>query len=290
MTAASRQDPLVSDVAKLAVGIAGLALCLTLVFLGMRAVMDVGGACADGGPYVSAQRCPQGSTVALLGGMFGLFLFGGIAMWYGARIGGIWSAVPLLAWSGLFLSLGGNFLDYGVLNTPEGEGIIWGWAICGVMFMVMGGAPLIGGLSVFGAAPLRRSLGGTAAAGPGPGATGVRTVVLGPTVGGDGIGAFRAASATAAAASAPAPAPEPARRAELAAISADMGAAVTQALHESAAPDVDATPADNAFDEGTQALLDRLERLADLRDRGLLAADEYETAKETIVRELEARQ
>ena len=36
------------------------------------------------------------------------------------------------------------------------------------------------------------------------------------------------------------------------------------------------------FSEGTQALLDRLERLADLRDRGLLAPEEYETAKETM--------
>ena len=44
--------------AYLVVGVAGLALCLTLVFLGMRAVMDIGGACADGGPYVSRQSCP----------------------------------------------------------------------------------------------------------------------------------------------------------------------------------------------------------------------------------------
>ena len=51
---------------------------------------------------------------------------------------------------------------------------------------------------------------------------------------------------------------------------------------EAAAPDAD-------FDEGTQALLDRLERLADLRDRGLLGQAEYETAKASVVHELEAR-
>jgi len=73
-----------------------------------------------------------------------------------------------------------------------------------------------------------------------------------------------------------------ARNEELAEISADMGAAVAQALHEPAAPD--------GIEESTQALLDRLERLADLRDRGLLGHDEYEIAKETIVRELETRQ
>ena len=72
MSGASRQDPLVSDVAKASVGVGGIALCITLVFLGMRAVMDVGGACADGGPYVSAQGCPDGLTPALLLGIFGL--------------------------------------------------------------------------------------------------------------------------------------------------------------------------------------------------------------------------
>jgi hypothetical protein len=283
MTAASRQDPLVSDVAKLSLGVGGLAMCLTLVFLGMRAVMDVGGACADGGPYVSAQGCPAGSTVALVLGMFGLFLFGGIAMWYGVRVGGIWSAAPLLAWSALFLSLGWNFLDYGVFNTPAGEGIVWGWAFCGVLFVLMGAVPLIVGLSVFGSAPLRRAtvvVSGSGADAP----TTLRMVPVATTTEAEGADAAPSARSVA-----------------LAGISADMGAAVAQALHEPAAPEEPASPdrphpappaapGDQDFDEGTQALLDRLERLADLRDRGLLGADEYETAKETIVRELETRQ
>jgi hypothetical protein len=51
-----------------------------------------------------------------------------------------------------------------------------------------------------------------------------------------------------------------------------------------------AAPDGPEFAEGTQALLDRLERLADMRDRGLLEPAEYETAKDAIVRELEARQ
>jgi hypothetical protein len=50
-----------------------------------------------------------------------------------------------------------------------------------------------------------------------------------------------------------------------------------------------ATAEPTEFSEGTQALLDRLERLADMRDRGLLGPDEYETAKDAIMRELEAR-
>ncbi len=127
-----------------ALGTAGLAACVTLLFLGMRAVMDVGGACADGGPYVSAQSCPNGAPGAMLLGVFGLFGFGAIAMLYGPRVGGIWAAIPLLAWCGLFLSLGWNFLDYGVFNPPPGAGVEAGWLIPGVLFVLMGGVPLAG--------------------------------------------------------------------------------------------------------------------------------------------------
>lgn len=35
----------------------GLAACVIVMFLSMRAVMDIGGACASGGPYVPAQPC-----------------------------------------------------------------------------------------------------------------------------------------------------------------------------------------------------------------------------------------
>jgi hypothetical protein len=78
-----------------------------------------------------------------------------------------------------------------------------------------------------------------------------------------------------------------------------MGAVLTEAAAETAAdprarageeaPASDGAAPDADFSEGTQALLDRLERLADLRDRGLLGLDEYETAKESVMRELEAR-
>ena len=60
-----------------------------------------------------------------------------------------------------------------------------------------------------------------------------------------------------------------------------MGAAVTEAAAATSRIPRDA--------ESTQALLDRLERLADMRDRGLLTAEEYETAKDAVMHELEAR-
>ena len=119
--AASRQDPLVSDVAKAAVGVGGIALCITLVFLGMRAVMDVGGACADGGPYVSAQPCPDGVAAAMFLGIFGLFGAGVLVWRYGSRIGAPFESLPFLAWPALFCSLGWNFLQYGLFSPPEGS-------------------------------------------------------------------------------------------------------------------------------------------------------------------------
>ena len=80
------------------------------------------------------------------------------------------------------------------------------------------------------------------------------------------------------------------RQDQLRAIDALMGAAVTEAAAETPAdPARLAAEAPTELPESTQALLDRLERLADMRDRGLLTAEEYETAKDAVMRELEAR-
>jgi hypothetical protein len=46
-----------------------------------------------------------------------------------------------LLWPALFISLGWNFLEYG-FDPPFGEGLAWGWLVCGVLFMLMGGIPL----------------------------------------------------------------------------------------------------------------------------------------------------
>jgi hypothetical protein len=116
---------------------------ITLLFLGMRAVMDIGGACADGGPYVTAQPCPSGTPLAMLGGMFGLFGAAGLIMWFGSQISTAAAAVVALGWPALFLSLGWNFINYG-LRPPDGEpGPVWGWLIPGILFWVMGAAPVV---------------------------------------------------------------------------------------------------------------------------------------------------
>ncbi len=123
-------------------GLVIVACGLTLVFLSMRSVMDIGGTCASGGPYVIAQECPEGAAAMLpagiIGGLIGLWMYAVSS----ARLPG--PRVTLLAWSALFLSLGWNFWEYG-LNPPDGsEGVVWGWIICGIVFVAMGGFPLLG--------------------------------------------------------------------------------------------------------------------------------------------------
>jgi hypothetical protein len=286
---ARREDPRLRDVVVLLVAVAGLWASITLVYLAMRSVMDVGGACADGGPYVSAQPCPDGTPGAMLLGIFGLFGFGGLGMVYGARIGG-YGWVPLLAWTGLFASLGWNFLDYGLVNPPEGQGTEWGYVIPGVMFQVMAWTPVL-----FVAAALRDARRGAAGSSR-PFSITANTL--------RGQGQPAAGSATVVDRRPP-PVPEEhrvevvgtVRRDELQAIDALLGAAIAEAAADApidparraAASGVGAEDPSAEFPEGTQALLDRLERLADMRDRGLLTPEEYETAKDTVMRELESR-
>jgi hypothetical protein len=130
------------DIVLYAVGVAGLTMCLTLIWLGMRAVMDIGGFCAEGGPYVINTPCPEGVPLLLTGGIFGLFGFGGLMTWKGAALGGPFAGLVALAWPALFLSLGWNFLEYAV-NPPAGEGVVLGWLIPGVVFVLMGAGPLL---------------------------------------------------------------------------------------------------------------------------------------------------
>lgn len=121
--------------------LAGVACALTLVFLSMRAVMDVGGFCAEGGPYEIDQHCPQGVPGILIGSIWGGVILAFIYIFLAVG-GGIPSFAALL-WPALFLSLGWNFLDYAFNSPLSGGGIVWGWLVCGVVFVLMGGLPLL---------------------------------------------------------------------------------------------------------------------------------------------------
>ena len=120
------------------VGIAGVAFSITLLSQSMRSVQAVGGFCASGGPYQIRQQCPKGIAgtfpLAIVGGLIFLAIFSMCASERGR-------SVVMLAWPALFLTLGWNFLDYGL--HPAGNGSGAGFLVCAAVFGVMGAVPLV---------------------------------------------------------------------------------------------------------------------------------------------------
>jgi hypothetical protein len=119
-----------------ALAAAGVAASITAVYLGMRDLMvESGGACASGGPYVIANECSSGQVALLSGGLVAMLVFAGVHAavehWAdGPRIG--WPAIVAV----LFLALGWNFIDLG-LDPPREDGSSAGWLVSGVVFWLM---------------------------------------------------------------------------------------------------------------------------------------------------------
>jgi hypothetical protein len=115
----------------LVVSVALVGLGLAWTYLGMRAIMDIGGACATGGPYVPVQSCPAGASTLLSVGipllLMATFAASGLALWIKAP------TLLLLMWFLLFGSLGWNFLEYALAE----DDIVMGWLIPGIMFELM---------------------------------------------------------------------------------------------------------------------------------------------------------
>jgi hypothetical protein len=124
------------------VGMAGTVACLSLLFLCMRAVMDVGGRCVSGNSGLNLPPCPDGVAGLMIGSIFlgigflGLYAFNAVG-----------PNLTWLAWPALFISLGWNFLQYGIDPPGPESGPIWGWLICAVIFIVMGAGPLVIGIA-----------------------------------------------------------------------------------------------------------------------------------------------
>ena len=121
------------------IGLVATAFGLTLIYFMMRAVMAVGGYCAEGGPYVIATPCPD--NIAMLTPISIFTMIVGIFIYMGnrAKNGPDWT---MFWWSALFLSLGWNFVEFSIY-PPDGSGIAWGWIICAVLFGLMGFALLL---------------------------------------------------------------------------------------------------------------------------------------------------
>jgi hypothetical protein len=107
-----------------------IGITITWMFFAMRSVMNVGGSCADGGPYVSAQPCPDGTWLlpVALPVMLLTAIFGSTAA---MSVHAPNLLIPM--WALLFGSLGWNFLEFAFL----GGSVVWGWLVCGVMFWLM---------------------------------------------------------------------------------------------------------------------------------------------------------
>lgn len=107
--------------------VAGISLAW--LFYGMRAVMEVGGSCADGGPYVSAQPCPDGA--ALMGIGMPVMMLAVLSATFIA----VTASTPLPVfpmWAVLFTTLGANFLEFGFEDPKSAS-----WIFCGFLFIVM---------------------------------------------------------------------------------------------------------------------------------------------------------
>lgn len=120
------------------IGLIGVSFGLTVIYFGMRAVMAIGGFCAEGGPYVIAVPCPDNVAwlmpLSIFSMIIGLFIYMGNR----AKNGPDWT---LLWWSALFLSLGWNFAEFGI--NPPGGGLAWGDLICAVLFGLLGLVPFL---------------------------------------------------------------------------------------------------------------------------------------------------
>lgn len=104
-----RQAPSLRALTTYLLGMGGLAFTLTILWLSMRAVMGIGGACASGGPYVPAVECPDAVVLLTPLSIFGIFIFGGLAVWGGASLGGRWVGLLALGWPALFLPGNGGW-------------------------------------------------------------------------------------------------------------------------------------------------------------------------------------
>jgi hypothetical protein len=114
------------------------AFFLTCLFLAMRGVLDLGGFVARGGPYEIAHEAPSWVWIFPVSIVSIVLIFFFLFMTLGRR--GNADLLVLLAWPALFLSLGWNFLEYSFAGPQT---VAWGWLVCGVVFVLMGGAPLV---------------------------------------------------------------------------------------------------------------------------------------------------
>lgn len=256
-----RNSPRIRDLAMYLAGVVLFAGSLTVLWRSMRAVMDIGGYCASGGPYEIAVQCPQGVDILLFLSIWTGLAGVGLVAWSGGRIGPGFAAVAALAWPALFLSLGWNFLEYGVWAPGGPE---FGWLIPGVLFVLMGGVPLwfaVRSMRGGSAAPRTSAMGGA----------GSRGTRLGRVT--DHPADDRADAAHTELAQA---------LRQLEGMAAAAAASTTVAEATSAAGG-EAPPGSTVGPARPSGMVDQLERLARLHEQGALDEVEYRQAQQAVI-------
>jgi hypothetical protein len=126
--------------AVLGLGIAAGAAAITVLSMLLRSATAVGGSCADVDVALGDQPCRSHTGAALLLAVACALLCLLAVSWGAAVLG---APRPLfLAWPVLALTLGWNFLRDG-FDPPMGEGIALGYVVGGVVFLLLGAAPLL---------------------------------------------------------------------------------------------------------------------------------------------------
>jgi hypothetical protein len=101
--------------------------------------MRLGGFVATGGPYVIAHPAPKWIWILPVSIVL-MMMFFFVNLSTASSVDG--PNLVSLFWPGVFVSLGWNFLEFG-LHPPGGQGVSWGWLVCALLFLPMGFVPLI---------------------------------------------------------------------------------------------------------------------------------------------------
>jgi hypothetical protein len=109
-----------------------LAVSITWLLAGMRSQMEVGASCADGGPYVVVNPCPEHSTAIVLAGIFLSFFAAIVGSMAALSVGAPNLLVPY--WT---FTLGGMAVNFLVDGVADEGGWVWAWIICGIGGLLM---------------------------------------------------------------------------------------------------------------------------------------------------------
>lgn len=107
----------------------------TLLYLSAGVLSGLGGFCASGGPYVIETECPDSLIWGFPVGFITVFISWGIGLFFQK---GFSAPVVVWGWPILFVGLGIDFLK--MVAMPGG---IFVGLLCGIIFVLMGLAPLV---------------------------------------------------------------------------------------------------------------------------------------------------